>query len=342
MPDIYKEYRDSSPFNSLKFFIVFLLGALHSAIIYFFPLFVFRFGNQDQTGRCHTLWDQSLLGILTVLIVQYFIIFQDTSCYTPPVVIAHSIQILVNTILFVTYASLGSDQLGAYTFDIVSNAKFWFVLVITLAIDLLFVIISRKIDFLLSDTIINNLRNRNYEDDYTKKIYMKKLEHMSKWTRYLARFKKIYRNNNYEADTYADRKMKELVEKYRKNNKRSQCNSPVKNRISKSKSMDFGKKLKEKLNTLSIKIENMKRRRSSKAKVGILGNNNLDANNLNNCNELPTKNSELLNHKDTINNVLTVEIEKKPISPNETSKVEQAEIGDDIQTKVVFSPESQN
>jgi hypothetical protein len=51
LPDIYKEYRDSSPFNSVKFFIVFLLGILHSAFIFFFPIIVYRLSMQDFTGR---------------------------------------------------------------------------------------------------------------------------------------------------------------------------------------------------------------------------------------------------------------------------------------------------
>jgi hypothetical protein len=51
IPDIYKELRDSSPFNSLKFFLLFLLGILHSAFIFLFPLGVFRYNMQDRTGR---------------------------------------------------------------------------------------------------------------------------------------------------------------------------------------------------------------------------------------------------------------------------------------------------
>jgi hypothetical protein len=326
VPDIYKEYRDSSPFNSLKFFIVFLLGCLHSAVIYFFPLFVVKFGIQDQTGRCFSVWDQSLLGIMTVLIVQYFIIFQDTNKYFFPVIMFHSIQILINIILFVTYASFGSDQLGAYTFDIVSNIKFWFVLVITLAIDLLFVIISRKIDNLLSDTIINNLRNSKYEHDYTKKLYIKKIEHMSKWTRYVARFKKIYNNNNYEADTYADRKMKELVEKYRKNNKKAKNNSPDKNKITKSKSLDFGKELKEKLNKLTQKIQNLKKKRSSHIREIIPIE----------MHEPNKRISEFIIQKDPINNPINVDIEKC------SNKSQGQHIIDDIETKIVNFPAKQN
>jgi hypothetical protein len=214
-----------------------MLGIIHSAVIYFFPLFVFRFGNQDHFGRSHTLWDQSLLGVLTVLIVQYYIIFQDTFLYSTPVIIAHSVQITFNIFFFVVYGFLGNDQLGAYTFDIVSNVKFWFTLIITLAIDLLFVIISRKIDILLSDNIINNLRNRKYEDDYLKKLYIKKLEHMAKCTRSIAKFKKIYKQiDQYQAENYADRKMKEFVEMYRKNKRKDSkaivgSTSPYKSKV---------------------------------------------------------------------------------------------------------------
>lgn len=244
-----------------------MLGIIHSAVIYFFPLFVFKFGNQDHYGRSHTIWDQSLLGVLTVLFVQYYIIFQDTFLYSKPVIIAHTAQLSFNLFFFLVYGFLGNDQLGAYTFDIVDNVKFWFTLIITLAIDLLCVIISRKIDIILSDNIINNLRNRKYEDDYLKKLYIKKLEHMAKCTRSIAKFKKIYKQiDQYQAENYADRKMKDFVEMYRKNKKKDFKAIAVtpqnKSKVKKAKTEDLEKKLKEKLKTLNIKIKNIKSRGS--------------------------------------------------------------------------------
>ena len=51
IPDIYKEYRDSVPFNIGKFFFIFLSAFLYSIIVYFIPSFVFKYGYQDDSGR---------------------------------------------------------------------------------------------------------------------------------------------------------------------------------------------------------------------------------------------------------------------------------------------------
>jgi hypothetical protein len=51
IPDIYKESRDSNPFNYLKFFFVFLGGIIHSVVIYFIPMFITAYGIVDNSGR---------------------------------------------------------------------------------------------------------------------------------------------------------------------------------------------------------------------------------------------------------------------------------------------------
>lgn len=201
----------------------------------------------------------SLQGTLNALIVQYYILFQDTFMFSKEVIIPHTVQIVHNIIFFGLYSGFGSDELGAFTFDIVSSIQFWFTLLITLAIALVPVIISRKFDILLNDNIINNLRNRRYEADFTKKMYIKKIEHMMKCTRNLARFKKIYNAlDKFEADNFADRKMKDIVDLYRnlKNRKITRDKNSNKKirqagqRLKKPKSQSLDQKVK----TLNIQI----------------------------------------------------------------------------------------
>jgi hypothetical protein len=192
------------------------------------------------------------------------------------------------------YAVLGNDQLGAYTYDIISNIQFCFTLIITLAIALVPVIISRKVDNLYLNNIINNLRNRKYEDDYLRKIYTKKLKHMSKCTRSVVKFKKIYQaneQNQYEGgDNYADRKMKEIVELYR-NNRRSLRNSNVVN-IKRNKNLNRAKSMEteliKKLKTLNLKIKN-KAKRNSQFKNNLLPDPNFNEINI----EMNVKNDNL-------------------------------------------------
>lgn len=111
-------------------------------------------------------------------------------------------------------------------------------------------IISRKIEFFLSQNIVNNLRNRNFEDDYTRKICVKKIEQMHKCSRSLAKFRKIYNanknNKTMNIQNLADKKMKEIVDQYKKSkieskskkNFKEESNNNKEQKLEKSKNYD--------------------------------------------------------------------------------------------------------
>jgi len=227
-----------------------------------------------------------MIGIFTVLIVQYYIVFEDTFLYFFPVIISHSVQIIHNIIFFVIYAAFGKDQLGAYSYDIVSNIQFWFTLIITTSIALIPVILSRKVDNLFLNNIINNLRNGNFEEDCLKKIYTKKIEHMTRCTRSIIKFKKFLNDQrNYEPDNYVDKKMKDFVELY-KNNRKSNVDknhnqnlevkmteqlaeTEIKNHYTdreyiRARSMDLKSNFFKTIQTINMKLKNRRRRSSFK------------------------------------------------------------------------------
>jgi hypothetical protein len=78
----------------------------------------------------------------------------------------------------------------------------------------------RRYGVLFSDNIINNLRNRRYENNYVKKTYIKKIEEMNKYKRSLAKFKKIYRlHDDYEPDNLNDKKIKDIVSTFKQRTK---------------------------------------------------------------------------------------------------------------------------
>jgi hypothetical protein len=137
--------------------------------------------------------------------------------YSPYVIKSnHSVQIVTNIIFVFIYASCGTDNLGVYTYDVMANVEFWFSLLIATSMCLIPIIISKTVYLLFAINITNNIRNKKFEDDYLRKTYIKKLENMTKCTRSLARFKKIYKaDNDFVPTNYADKRMKELVELYK-------------------------------------------------------------------------------------------------------------------------------
>lgn len=222
LPDIYREQRDSKPFNEIRYYTIFILGIAHSAVYYIWGMYNFKYGITDSSGKEMGMWDISMLSMLTLLVVQYVILFLDTNKYYIWVYLAHGAQILVNVLFGIIYGLGESDELGAYTFDVLSNWNFWLSLICCIHMCLIPVYISKYAAYLFGDNIINNIRNGNYEHDLKRKKYVKKINQMMKCTRSVAKFKKIYHNqeiNQNQDDNFAERKMKEMVEMYKKDKK---------------------------------------------------------------------------------------------------------------------------
>lgn len=123
-----------------------------------------------------------------------------------------------------------AGEISGITGDIVSDLLFWLVLLITCAICVLFFQIIRNCEMLFSGSIINNLRRNRYYHEYEKKIYLKKLEQMNRCRRTLVKFKRLYKQNDYEAENYADKRMKEMVDMYKNEHDRRKTIKSRKNR----------------------------------------------------------------------------------------------------------------
>jgi hypothetical protein len=108
-------------------------------------------------------------------------------------------------------------EISGITGDIVNNFLFWIATLFICTMTLVPFFILRRADYHFSENIVNNLRQRKYEHDYAKKVYVKKLEQMTKATRSIAKFKRLYKDTNIETDTYADKQMLEMVKVYKSN-----------------------------------------------------------------------------------------------------------------------------
>lgn len=106
-------------------------------------------------------------------------------------------------------------MVSGITFDSVGNLKFWATVSCTCAVALSSFLIFRKMQELLGNSMVDNIRNKNYYNDYQMKKYKKHLEELAKYNRSIAKFKRVYKNEHFEADNFGDKKMKELVENYK-------------------------------------------------------------------------------------------------------------------------------
>jgi hypothetical protein len=232
IPDIYLEYRDSIPYSNPKFLLNLLISIVWSALIFYVPRYAFSQNILNAGGNPATLWDASVCTYYTLIIVGTLIPLEDTKYYNFATIAWLIFHVLINLLAYLVYdlfktGNMVSGILG----DSVGNLYFWMVLIATCGIALVPFYLIRSMQFLFGESIINNLNTKNYHKDYQKKKYLKMLEELAKCTRSVMKFKRIFKQGNFEADNFADKRMKEIVDNYRANKKmvkKQQVSSVVK------------------------------------------------------------------------------------------------------------------
>ena len=127
-----------------------------------------------------------------------------------------SIQIVVYFIFFFLHNATNSGDISGILFDIIANFRFWLAVILTIYISIIPFLIARRVEIHFSDTLLNNLRNRNFENHYDKKKYKKQLNEMQKFLRTFAKIRKISMlDDNYEPDNLADKKIKDFLDTYK-------------------------------------------------------------------------------------------------------------------------------
>jgi hypothetical protein len=177
-------------------------------------------------------------------------------------------------VFFIVHNSRNSGELSGIIGDVVSNLTFWLTTLMTCAICLVPFFIARRADYHFSENIINNLRHRKYEHDYAKKIYIKKLEQMTKATRTIMKFKRLYNQDYEDVDNYADKRMKVMVEVYKSSKLKKKNNANIDDGIIRSRSKSVNHLIKPISNCLDYRnLKNQEKKISTNKKFESMSNN---------------------------------------------------------------------
>jgi magnesium-transporting ATPase (P-type) len=227
VPDIYKEYRESQPFNYIKFVVIFLISTLFSAICYLIPIYSFRnnFYGAGLMGYQFSIWDSSIITYLAILIIHYLITFYDTSVFSPGIIIGYIFQLAV-TFFYLLFCEKADSEFEIYnSLDIILHNTFtWLTLIMTFSFCLVPFYILRRAEFFFSGFILNVIKLKLYKDSFIGKFYKKKIEQMTKFVRQYVRFQKFYYNknkNDNNDENLVDQKMKNYVDDFKIQKKKS-------------------------------------------------------------------------------------------------------------------------
>ena len=229
-PNIFKEYRDSYPFNILKFFTIFGISLIFSFICYIVPAASFRYNfyGKGLDGYQYSYWDSSIVTYLSIIVIHYFIMLIDTFCYNTGIIIFYFIQLAIS-FAFLLFVELHEEsELHKTLKFMLKNWNSWLTGLITCSICLILFYILRRGEYFFGGFILNKIKQKQF-DIFIEKFYQKKVEQMTRVMRNVAKFKRIYYNEqeNVQEDNLNDQKMKKIVEEF-KDKKKYYMNSNLK------------------------------------------------------------------------------------------------------------------
>ena len=220
LPNIFKEYRDSLPFNLIKFIVIFIVSILFSYLCYTIPIYSFNnnyYGGSKSKGYQYCIWDSSFASYISILFIHYFIIFIDTNCFNPGIILFYFLQLLV-TFIFLFFCDKAYDDFEIYNSLtlMLSNSFTWLTIIMNCSFCLILFFILRRGEFFFGGFIVNKIMEKNYKDYFIEKFYQKKVEQMTRVVRSVAKFKRIYYNSDEDIqdDNLADQKMRKIVDEY--------------------------------------------------------------------------------------------------------------------------------
>lgn len=236
-PDIFSEYRDSIPFNIVKFFLIFIVAVIFSLPCYLIPAFSFKYGMKNDTGITLGYIDISFCCFLSVLVIHFFIMYIDTLYYNWFIFTLYGLQILVDLAFFIIYQACDYGYgLSGDTYETLNNWTFWLCFLLSVGMCSIVFFFYRRAMFFFGGAIVDLIKLKKYEHLYVEKFYKRKIEKMTKAKRSLAKFKRIYlesgqkqnndsKNNlNKEYDNLADQQMKKIVDEFKQKRKAYKVN----------------------------------------------------------------------------------------------------------------------
>ena len=229
-PDIYKEFRESMPFNIIKFTFIYMIGFFIAFLFYIVPAYSLYNDFYGNRGYAYSFWDVSLETILCIIVIHFFMVFQDTLYYMKFNIIFYILQIIVNIILLVIINAINLEKgMDDTLWFIMGNWYFWLTLIAFCGLIGIPFYILRKAEFFFGGFIVNLILQKKIHNIYLAKYCQKKLEEMTRVNRSVAKFIKIYKNTDKseKIDNFADQQMKKIVDEFRINRKRNKKSRKV-------------------------------------------------------------------------------------------------------------------
>ena len=229
LPDMYKQTRDSKPFNIIKYLVSTFLAVIYACLIFIF--FNFSYIKMIRSGRGDTITYFELIfyTYFSIIFIHFFMVYIDSSFFNWFIIIFFFVQIFADILFVIAFNRISNDnKLSGIVGEIVNSLISFLTVIINCAICCLPFYILRRAELFFGMNYSNLIKINKLEPIYIGKFYKKKIQQMIRATRAIAKFKKIYKEflNNKKIqkiyDNLNDIKMIKVIERWEqeKQNKR--------------------------------------------------------------------------------------------------------------------------
>ena len=227
LPDMYKQARDSKPFNVFKFIITTILSFLLAIIIFYIFKASFNGMIKNRHGDVSSYYELIFFIYLSAIITHFFMVYIDTSLFNYLVLIFFIIQIIINIVIFVILDRIPNDNKLNGIISYLPSLNIFLVLIADCSAICLPFYILRRMELFFGMNISNLIKTNDLETIFAGKFYNKKIAQMIRAICAITKFKRIHKDmvsdehllaSKYES--IIDLKMIKVVKHYEQNKKK--------------------------------------------------------------------------------------------------------------------------
>ena len=223
LPDLYKQTRDSKPFNLIKYIICAFISFIYAFEIFFFFSHMYIDMIMNSRGEIPSYYELIFNVYFSIIFIHFFMIYIDTSLFNYLVVIFLFLQILGDFLFIVIFNKIENDnKLSGIVGEIIHFDNSFLTVIINCAVCCLPFYILRRAELFFGLNYSNLIKLNKLEAIYLGNYYKKEVEKMIRATRAIAKFKRIHKEfkldkkPNDKNDNLNDRKMRKLIERWEK------------------------------------------------------------------------------------------------------------------------------
>ena len=225
LTDLYKQARDSKPFNIVKYLICTFISIVYALLMFSFDNYIYIHMIKNHRGEIITYDEFSFNIYFSVIFIHFFMVYIDTSLFNLFVFIFFFAQILADSLFVIILNNIGNDnKLKILQF----NASF-LTLIINCAACCLPFYILRRAELFFGIKYSNLIKINKLEAIYLGNYYKKEVQRMIRATRAIAKFKRIHKEIKSdkkpdENENLNDRKYRKIIEKWEEKNVKAKRN----------------------------------------------------------------------------------------------------------------------